>query len=112
MQVRKVHPNRTLVELTPEEVEELQKAIGRMGQVFQVTVFPALQKLGEALRSAEPVLREFNRAAEACQRLDPAFSGFTCKCPDGACNCDPEEGGVRRSPFPVPGPGTKEDQDA
>lgn len=96
MQVRKVHPDRTLIELTPEETEELRKAIERMGETFS-KLGPTIENLGKALGSATVALRS---AIDGCQRLDPAFSG---PAPD-----DEESFPIRRSPFPVPGPGTKE----
>lgn len=106
MEVKNLTTGKTVVTISEEEKEQLLRAINRLSQTFQTNVLPVMQKLGEALKNAAPAIREFNAAAEACQRLDPAFSGpvpesagFTCKCPDVACDCDPEEGGVRRSPF-------------
>lgn len=75
MQVRTVHPDRTLIELNPEEREELLRAIERMGQTF-VGLKPTIVHLGEALKQATEGLRAMKSALpkEVCQRLDPAFS--------------------------------------
>lgn len=98
MEVRNVHPNRTLIELSPEELHELTRALSKLSDSFTL-MSPMIKDLARALREAAPNLKQtFDRL----QRLDPAFSGpalegdaqhgFT------ANYDDPELGGVR----PVP----------
>lgn len=72
MQVRGVHPDRTIVELNPEERAEIIKGINRLGEGF-TAMPPAVRHLVEALKNAEQSFADFGK--QTGQRLDPAFSG-------------------------------------
>lgn len=50
MEARKIHPDRTIIELTPEEVEELKRAVARITQSF-LGVPPIFKRINAELLS-------------------------------------------------------------
>lgn len=108
MKMNRAEDGSATIELLPEEVEQFRVAMERLTATF-VRLSPVIKRLADGIKALQP---DLDKARQACQRLDPAFSGppldsigFTCKCPDGACVCAPEHGGV----WPVPGPEPKAD---
>lgn len=140
MEVQNLSTGKTLITLSEEEKRQLQLALDRLGQTFQVQVLPAIKQLGAALAAAAPAIRRFaeeaEKAREICQRLDPAFSGppeetepvRTIDPVTGQSLLQEESYPIRMLPtvrtpeqihrdlalqhgWPVPGPGTKADWD-
>lgn len=73
MKIEKNQDGSARIDLSAEEMEQFKTALNSAMEQFRLMA-PVIKRLAQGLKSFEEEFKG-SAAAEACQRLDPAFSG-------------------------------------